>query len=244
MHHPVLRLGGCFTMLCLLAAVEAHSTEIPEVITVTASKVPEADASAIQMTSVVTGAELRARGARDLRTALSLLGGVDIAPGGDAGPGGAVPGLWGLQEFDAYLLVVDGVSYGGAFNPAVTTLDVTNVERIEVLRGAAPVMFGATSFVGVIQVIHARAGEARPTIGLSGGTRSTALADVVMNLPPGSSYRQSLVLNGETREFSQDDSMLRRARCVPRFGSDCSGNLRHRRGPDVAATGSLQPAPA
>ncbi len=44
------------------------------------------------------------------------------------------PALWGLREFDAFLLVVDGVPWGGAFNPALTTLDLTNVERIDVLR--------------------------------------------------------------------------------------------------------------
>jgi outer membrane receptor protein involved in Fe transport len=39
-------------------------------------------------------------------------------------------------------------------------LALNDVERIEILRGAAPVMYGATSFVGVIQVIHYPAGQA------------------------------------------------------------------------------------
>src|SRR5580765_3618623 len=41
--------------------------------------------------SVVTGDELRARGANDLRTALALVGGVSVAPGGlrAGGPRGA-----------------------------------------------------------------------------------------------------------------------------------------------------------
>src|SRR5262245_52891332 len=42
---------------------------------------------------VITGDEIRARGATDLRAALALLGGVSVAPGGDAGPASAVPGL-------------------------------------------------------------------------------------------------------------------------------------------------------
>ena len=66
----------------------------------------------------------------------------------------SVPEFWGLKEFDAFLLVVDGVPWGGAFNPALSTLDLNDVERIEVQRGPAPVMYGATSFVGVIQVIR------------------------------------------------------------------------------------------
>jgi hypothetical protein len=53
-------------------------------------------------------------------------------------------GLLGLHEFDAFLLIVDQVPWGGAFNPAISTLDLTDVERIEVLKGSAPVMYGAT----------------------------------------------------------------------------------------------------
>jgi TonB family protein len=56
-------------------------------------------------------------GARDLRSALSSAIGVEIAPGGDSGPASSVPDFWGLKEFDAFLLVVDGVPWGGAFNP-------------------------------------------------------------------------------------------------------------------------------
>jgi outer membrane cobalamin receptor len=83
----------------------------------------------------------------DLRSALALATGVDIAPGADQGPAASVPEFWGLKEFDAFLLVVDGVPWGGTFNPALETLSLVDVERIEILRGAAPVMYGTTSFV-------------------------------------------------------------------------------------------------
>jgi hypothetical protein len=55
---------------------------------------------------VVIGDEIRARGATDLRTALALLGGVSVAPGGDAGPASAVPGLLGVREVDDLLLLI------------------------------------------------------------------------------------------------------------------------------------------
>src|ERR1019366_10171982 len=106
---------------------------------------------------VISGADLRARGVSSLKDALSLAAGVSIAPGGDNGPASAVPEFWGLREFDAFLLVVDGIPWGGAFNPAIASLSLRDVERIEVLRGPAPVTFGATSFVGVIHVVHNQA---------------------------------------------------------------------------------------
>ena len=40
--------------------------------------------------SVIPGDELRARGAYDLRSALALVGGAFVAPGGDFGPGRTV----------------------------------------------------------------------------------------------------------------------------------------------------------
>src|SRR5207244_8121108 len=110
---------------------------------------------------VIVGDTLRAIGATNLREALSLAAGVEVGPGGDAGPAGAVPEFWGLREFDAFLLVVDDIPWGGAFNPALTTLNLHDVERVEVLRGAAPVTYGATSFVGVIHVVNKAAAADR-----------------------------------------------------------------------------------
>ncbi|HET9316244.1 MAG TPA: TonB-dependent receptor [Vicinamibacteria bacterium] len=141
-----------------------------EYVEVTATRIPESPEEVPASIEVITGQELEDRGATDLRSALSLATGVDIAPGGDAGPAGSVPEFWGLKEFDAFLLVVDGVPWGGAFNPALTTLDLHDLDRIEVLRGAAPVMYGATSFVGVIQVVHKDAGGARRRASLTGGS--------------------------------------------------------------------------
>ena len=68
-----------------------------------------------------------------------------------------------LREVDAFLLVVDGVPWGGAFNPDLPTIDLRDVERIEVIRGAAPVMYGASSFTGVIHVQNLRNERRRPT---------------------------------------------------------------------------------
>src|SRR5512142_2485111 len=100
---------------------------VKERIEVTATRLPEDPDKVPAAIEVFTGDELRARGTRDLRGALSSAIGVEIAPGGDGGPASAVPDFWGLKEFDAFLLVVDGVPWGGAFNPALTSLALTDV---------------------------------------------------------------------------------------------------------------------
>ncbi|MBI3886214.1 MAG: TonB-dependent receptor [Opitutae bacterium] len=193
----------------------------------TATKLPTETAVVPGMASTVSGQDLLDRGVRDLRGALALVGGLDVGPGGDSGPAGSAPGLWGLREVDAFLLVVDGVPSGGAFNPALASLDLTNVERIEVLRGAAPVTFGATSFVGVIHVIHRAAGQAAASLTVGGGTPGTATAAWTLNLPAAGNLAQSLTLNGERRSFSQDDSDLARLHALYRGAATLpAGSLR------------------
>jgi iron complex outermembrane receptor protein len=227
---PVSHGRATLALLLVIGASPAKpevSPPPPESLVVTATKLPEEIAIVPAMVSVVSGQELTDRNVRDLRGALALVSGVDVGPGGDAGPAASVPGMWGLKEFDAFLLVVDGVPYGGAFNPAVATLDLTNVARIEVLRGAAPVTYGATSFVGVIHVIHSAAGETPTRGSVAVGSPGTASADFATNLPPIGRYLQSLTLNGESREFTQDDSKVDRVHLLYRGASDLStGKLR------------------
>src|SRR5439155_13810250 len=86
-------------------------------------------------------------------------------------------------EFDAFLLVVDDIPWGGAFNPALTTLNLRDVERIEVLRGSAPVTYGATSFVGVIHVVHKAAAASTSYLSLRGGTFKTGGAALDLAIP-------------------------------------------------------------
>ncbi len=142
------------------------------------------------------------RDARDLATSLGLVSGVEAPPGGDAGPSSAVPSFLGLHEFDAFLLVVDGVPWGGAFNPMITTLNLNDVERVEVLKGAAPVMYGATSFVGVVQVLHYPAGEASGRVDLATGSYGSARGAASLALPTIGTYRQSLAVDGQSLGFA------------------------------------------
>ena len=194
-----------------------------EAVQITATREPEPIDQVPVFLSVITGEQLRHRGADDLRTALSLLAGVEGTPGGDSGPAGAVPALWGLREADAFLLVVDGVPWGGAFNPATPSVDLTGVERIELLRGAAPVMFGATSFVGVIHVIHYAPGHAPAEITMTGGSHGSYGVSLSTNLPAGSTpgdFQHSLTTNIEKQGFAEDHTEVRRYHALYRATSD------------------------
>jgi iron complex outermembrane recepter protein len=210
-------MGRCRSrrwIFCGLLVIATHGTRAavgpaiapsdgePSVVTITATRIPEPIDQIPATISVVSGEELRARDARNMASALSLVTGVEAPAGGDAGPSSAVPAFCGLHEFDAFLLVMDEVPWGGAFNPAITTLNLNDVERIEVLKGAAPVMYGATSFVGVVHVLHYPAGQASNTADVAFGSYGSVRGSAAFALPEWDGYRHSFAADGESIGFA------------------------------------------
>ncbi len=227
-----------FRISCSPALADDDSTiTASETIQVTATRLPEDVEPQPSSITVISGEELAARGITDLTEALTLVAGVSAVPGGDGGPAGSVPELWGLKEFDAFLLVVDGVPWGGAFNPALTSLDLNGVERIEVLRGPAPVMYGATSFVGVIHVLHREAGAGEGTYSVSGGSHSSGGVSVATPLPSAGNYRQSIQAGYQKQGFKDDRTDFDRAQLLYRGEADAGGGRLHF---DLAATVLVQ----
>jgi outer membrane receptor protein involved in Fe transport len=209
-------------VLWLLAPVAASAQTPPsptpspsptrsEYVEVVATRVPESPDEVPASIDVLTGDELRDRGVTDLHEALNLVAGVDVAPGGDAGPASSVPEFWGLKEFDAFLLVVDGVPWGGAFNPALASLSLDDVERIEVLRGPAPVMYGATSFVGVIHVVRRDAAEHRGNLALSGGSYGSGSGQGAATLPRFAGFDSRLSADFGRAGYRDDRTQFDRA---------------------------------
>jgi outer membrane receptor protein involved in Fe transport len=177
---------------------------VKEQVEVIATRIPEAPHDVPASIDVIDGETLRAIGATNIREALALAAGVEVGPGGDAGPAGSVPELWGLREFDAFLLVVDEIPWGGAFNPALTTLNLQDVERIEVLRGSAPVTYGATSFVGVIHVVHKPAAADRSYLSLRGGSFGSGGAAVDIAIPSSGAWKSRLGVDVDRQGFRDD----------------------------------------
>lgn len=193
---------------------------------VVATRTPEAPHDVPASIEVITGDDLRARGATTLRDALSLAAGTAIAPGGDAGPAASVPEFWGLREFDAFLLVVDNVPWGGAFNPALASLNLQDVERIEILRGPAPVTWGATSFVGVIHVVHKAAAAQATYLQAYGGTYGTGGASLDLPLKAMvSGWKARLSAGAEKQGYADHRTGFTRSTALLRAsGDDATGS--------------------
>jgi iron complex outermembrane receptor protein len=221
------------------AAAQADSLEA---IVVTATRAEEPLDRVPADIAVIAGSELAARDSKDMASALGLVSGVEAPPGGDAGPSSAVPAFLGLHEFDAFLLVVDGIPSGGAFNPMITTLDFNDVERVEVLKGAAPVVYGATSFVGVVQALHYPAGEAANTVDLAGGNYGSARGSASLVLPQWGNYRQSLAIDGQSVGYADPREKVSNGQLLYRSALDLgAGTLRF--DADISVIRDVPPSP-
>src|SRR5439155_12208964 len=201
----------------------ATPVAIAEKVEVVATRLPESPDEVPAAIEVLTGDDLRNLGATTLKDALALAAGVEVAPGGDTGPAGSVPEFWGLRELDAFLLVVDDIPWGGAFNPALTALSLRDVERIEILRGPAPVTYGATSFVGVIHVVHKAAAAKQRYASGRVGSFGTGGAALDLPLPRAGGWESRLSVDGERQGFSDDRTAYSRGHALwrgARSGSD------------------------
>src|SRR5439155_27198690 len=111
---------------------------------------------------------------------------------------------------------------GGAFNPDLPPLDLTDVVRIEVIRGSSPVMYGATSFVGVIHVIHRQPGS--PGIArVSAGSYGSVSASVSVPLSQAVNFQSSILVNGDRKRFRDDDTAFDRLHFLYRASGKAAG---------------------
>src|SRR4051794_25102932 len=101
----------------MAAATASAPASAQQAIIVTATRTPEPELTTPVADTLISGQDARDRGAIDLRSALSPAAGVEVLPGSDQGPSSSVVAMRGLTELDAYLLVVDGVPYGGSWHP-------------------------------------------------------------------------------------------------------------------------------
>ena len=224
--HGFARAAACAIAGIMSIAPRAQSEGLDQIV-VTATRIPETVDQIPASIDVVSGKELAARDARDMASALSLVPGVEAPAGGDAGPSSAVPSFWGLHEFDAFLLVVDGVPWGGAFNPGITTLDFNDVQRVEILKGSAPVLYGATSFVGVVQALHYPAGQAADEADLAFGSYGSITGSASVVLPRTAAYRQSLAVDGRNLGFADAREIVSNKHVLYRGAADLgAGTLR------------------
>ena len=129
-----------------------------------------------------------------------------------------------MREVDDLLLLIDGIPAGGAFVPQIEAISLNNVERIEVMRGAAPVYFGTTAFAGTINVIHYPAGRADRAASLRYGSYNSTGLDVATVLSTGR-VRQSISSTVSDDKLSDPRASYGRAQGSYRLATELGGGI-------------------
>lgn len=168
-----------------------------------------------------SGAALRESGARDLDAAVARLGGgTDV---NTAAASAVAPSVWGLADFGSYLVVIDGVPWGGAFTPAVSRVNLADVATIDVQVAGAPVLYGTTSFAGVVHVNRYAPADTPTVLQASVGSYGSAALGFSGALAPIGSYTQSLSVDVNRDQLSGTDHGLDDAHALYRGVSPLAG---------------------
>jgi vitamin B12 transporter len=171
------------SLAALALVAQSASAQDPDTITlntvvISATKTPSPRSELTQSVTVINGDDLRARGVARVSDALQQVPGVILAQNGSFG---SVTSLFLRGGESRYTkILIDGVAVnqaGGYFDFSHLTTD--NVERIEIVRGPASVLYGADAVTGVIQ-IFTRQGRGPLSVGASGrgGTYGTIDGDL------------------------------------------------------------------
>ena len=134
------------------AAAPPQVEPVNEEVVVSATKMAQDPVDIAGDITVISGDELRRRGTTTLADALQDVVGLDTGNGSDNGPRLPNIGLYGIKEFDALMVTVDGVPLGGPFNPNLAQVPVENIDRIEITRGPQGTLYGVSAFAGMIAI--------------------------------------------------------------------------------------------
>ncbi|MEO8335844.1 MAG: TonB-dependent receptor [bacterium] len=162
-------LSPLFALVALplgVSAQVAKDTARIAPVVVTATRSPLAAGRVPASMSVVTGEQLRREGITTVSDALRQVPGVAVVQTGSFGGQTSLFIRGGESKFAKVL--IDGVPVndaGGAFD--FSTLSTDNLDRIEIVRGPASVLYGSDAMAGVIQ-LFTRPGSGRTRVELSG----------------------------------------------------------------------------
>jgi vitamin B12 transporter len=163
-------VGAAFVIVFRISAQVPSDTAHLSDLVVTAARVPTSQAALPVAATVIRGEDLRDRGIHFVLDALRDVPGMTVV---QTGSWGAVTSVF-LRggESDDVKVLLDGVPLnlpGGSINLANLTTD--DLDRIEIVRGPASVLYGADAMTGVIQLFTRTAsGRGHVEVAGSGGT--------------------------------------------------------------------------
>ena len=176
-----------FAASTLTIQIDASATQdfqlglapLNDTIVVTASRTAESRVSVTESFSVFTAEDIQALGSPSLAEVVQQVPGLNIASTGREGSTAALFSRGGESDYNHVL--IDGVRAnvsGGQFD--FSRISATEIERVEVVRGAQSALYGSDAIGSVIQIFTKRGSPtAAPRVygSFEGGTFNTVRSD-------------------------------------------------------------------
>lgn len=147
--------------------------DLDEVV-VTGSRAPLAQSQAAKIVGVITREEIHKAAVTSINDVLKLASGVDVRQRGGFGVQTDISINGGT--FDQITILLNGVNISNpqtGHNASDFPVDITDIERIEVLEGASSRLFGSSAFSGAINIVTRKASPSQLQLGARGGSHGT-----------------------------------------------------------------------
>ncbi|MDF1589884.1 MAG: TonB-dependent receptor [Desulfobacterales bacterium] len=159
-----------------LAASDAQPVTLPEVVVTATRSATTMDKIGGNSITVITAKDIESKKSRSVAELLKEIPGLDIESQG--GPGTQTAVFIRGADSKNTLVLIDGVVFNDPSSPNrsadIGNLNIDNIERIEVVRGAMSVLYGSNATAGVVNIITKK-GKSKPSVygGIEGGSYNT-----------------------------------------------------------------------
>lgn len=172
---------GVLVFVCPIETFAQESEQHDAEIIVSAGRTPVDAQSYARAATIITGEELEQRQVRSVADALRQVPGLHVSRLG--GLGGLSSIRMRGSEANHTLVLIDGIETADSSQAfQFENLDVSNIDRIEVLRGPQSALYGAGATAGVINIIT------------KGGVRNDMRAQVIAETSSAPSRKGSALL--------------------------------------------------
>ncbi|MDH5648832.1 MAG: TonB-dependent receptor [Gammaproteobacteria bacterium] len=189
-------------LACTSVAVfaETNNEEDPDAVVVTATRTAQTAFESLASVTVITREDIEDAQAQEVSDLLSMYPGLDVKQTGGAGTQTSI--FLRGTESDHALVLVDGVRAFSATTGAFAwgSIPLSQIERIEIVRGPRASLYGSDAIGGVIQIFTRKNNGASAAV--EGGTYGTKGAQAGWGYSSETSHLSFHVSSRETEGFS------------------------------------------
>ncbi|WP_062064276.1 TonB-dependent receptor [Cellvibrio sp. OA-2007] len=157
-----------------IAATKKADDKKLETVYVSATRSETAQMPVATQIKIISAEDIRVSGAKLLSEVLRTQAGIQLTDSDGSGARNVTASMRGLSGANNVLVLVDGrkLNNPSLAAPALNTVALKDVERIEIVQGSAGVLYGDQAVGGVINIITRRAvvGEVHGSVSATGGS--------------------------------------------------------------------------